>query len=216
MSTESPTGTTSSGTLTLVQPVNQRSAGTAQGYGRLWRGVPRELGFLLLAMPIAVAGLSILNGLFWPGIGTIVIWVGLFVTLAALYVARAFGTVELVRLRWGGRPEITRPVWHETDKPAGFWRATFGPFANGHYWLYLLHGLIINPIVSIFSWTVTIAWLATGLGGVSYWFWSRFIDSDGQDFFLSRTVFGAVFPGVRNPFDPEHPHPHHHNHHPHN
>jgi signal transduction histidine kinase len=202
MSTESPTGTTSSGTLTLVQPVNQRSAGTAQGYGRLWRGVPRELGFLLLAMPIAVAGLSILNGLFWPGIGTIVIWVGLFVTLAALYVARAFGTVELVRLRWGGRPEITRPVWHETDKPAGFWRATFGPFANGHYWLYLLHGLVINPIVSIFSWTVTIAWLATGLGGVSYWFWSRFIDSDGQDFFLSRTVFGAVFPGVRNPFDP--------------
>ena len=42
-------------------------------YGRLWRGVPRELGFLLPLLPIGVAGLAITSSIFFTGAGMIFI-----------------------------------------------------------------------------------------------------------------------------------------------
>jgi signal transduction histidine kinase len=163
--------------------------------------VPRELGFLLLTMPIAVVGLSVLLTLFWLGVGTIVIYVGFFVLVATFYTARGFGEVELTRLDWAGRPAIARPVWRKPGTPTSFWRALVAPFANGHYWLYLLHGAIINPVVSIFSWTVTIVWTSIALGGLTGWIWQPFIPQGDRDFYLSQTIIDAVF-HVNSTFDP--------------
>ncbi|RDV46588.1 hypothetical protein DOE76_00590 [Leifsonia sp. ku-ls] len=177
------------------------SAPPRTGYGARWRDVPRELGFLLLTMPIAVVGLSVLLTLFWLGVGTIVIYVGFFVLVATFYTARGFGEVELTRLDWAGRPAIARPVWRKPGAPTSFWRALVAPFANGHYWLYLLHGAIINPVVSIFSWTVTIVWTSIALGGLTGWIWQPFIPQGDRDFYLSRTIIDAVF-HVNSTFDP--------------
>ncbi|MDN4615120.1 sensor domain-containing protein [Leifsonia sp. F6_8S_P_1B] len=170
-------------------------------YGSLWRGVPRELGFLILTMPIAIVGLSVLQTLFWTGVGTLVIYIGIFILVATFYTARAFGTVEVVRLRWAGRREIQRPRWEPADRPASFWRSLFGPFVNGHYWLYLLHGLLINPIVSIVSWTLTIVWVSVALGGLTGWIWEPFVPQGDRDFFLSSTIVDFVFQ-TRSTFDP--------------
>lgn len=180
----------------------QNSRPHSRGYLALWRGVPRELGFLLLTLPLVWACFVLLNGLFWAGIGTLIIYIGFFLVVAAIYVARGFGTLELVRLRWAGRAEIEPPRWVPENKPAGFIRVTFGPFVNGHYWLYLLHSYLINPIVGTVTWVLSIVWVAGGLGGISYWFWSSFIPSDNDHFSLSHTVFGAVFRGVTPGFDP--------------
>lgn len=189
----------SSATLDAVTPAP--SAPPRTGYGARWRDVPRELGFLLLTMPIAVVGLSVLLTLFWLGVGTIVIYVGFFVLVATFYTARGFGQVELTRLDWAGRPAIARPVWRRPGAPTSFWRALVAPFANGHYWLYLLHGAIINPVVSIFSWTVTIVWSSIALGGLTGWIWQPFIPQGGRDFYLSQTIVDAVF-HVNSTFDP--------------
>lgn len=161
-----PAGTSARLDAVSASTVPSRAA-EPTGYGSLWRGVPRELGFLLLTMPIAIVGLSVLASLFWTGLGTIVIYVGFFIVVATFYTARAFGIVELTRLDWAGRPAIPRPVWEPADQPRTFWRILFGPWANGHYWLYLLHGMIVNPIVSIVSWSITITWTATALGGLT-------------------------------------------------
>jgi signal transduction histidine kinase len=187
----------------MLDPVNTRPEQPARRatYGGLWRGVPRELGFLLLTMPIAIVGLSVLLSLFWTGVGTIVIYIGLFILIGAFYTARGFGAVELERLRWAGRPEIARPVWEPAGKPRTFWRAAFGPFVNGHYWLYLLHGILINPIVSVVSWSITIAWTATALGGLTGWIWDVFVPSDGQTIFLSQVIVDWLT-GTRSSFDP--------------
>lgn len=188
-----------SATLDAVTPSAPRT--DRVGYGSLWRGVPRELGFLLLTMPIAIIGLSVLLTLFWTGVGTIVIYVGFFVLVATFYTARGFGNVELTRLDWAGRPSIPRPVWEKPGTPRTFLRVVFGPFANGHYWLYLLHGAIINPIVSILSWTLTIVWASVALGGLTGWIWEPFIPQGEREFFLSQTIVDAVF-RVDSTFDP--------------
>jgi signal transduction histidine kinase len=191
-----------SGTLDRVHATAQGSERRGSFYGRLWRGVPRELGFLLLSLPIVVVGFGLLNGLFWPGVGTVIVYVGLFLVLAALYLARGFGTLELFRLRASGHGDITRPQWRSAEARRGFWRAAFGPYVNGHYWLYLAHGAIINPVVGIATWALTLGWVAGGLGGTTFWFWDRFDSHVGQDFHLSRVLFGAFFPDAAHPFDP--------------
>ena len=88
---------------------------------------PREFGFLILTMPIAIIGLSVLATVFFTGLGLVTIFVGIFLLIAALYIARGFGTLELVRLRWAGRPEIRRPNWARDGREQGFWRSAFSP-----------------------------------------------------------------------------------------
>ena len=79
-------------------------------YTRLWMRTPRELGFLLLAFPIAALGFGITVGLFNSGLGTVfAFFIGVFIIIGGLYASRGFAIVELVRLDWAGRPHITRP-----------------------------------------------------------------------------------------------------------
>ncbi|MET1018250.1 MAG: sensor domain-containing protein [Leifsonia flava] len=172
------------------------------GYGSLWRRVPQELGFLLLTMPIAIIGLSIVAPLFWTGIGSLVLVFGIFIVIASLYVSRGFGVLELVRLRWSGRPAIKQPLWRPRTDGAGFWGTfIFGPVADGHYWLYLLHTMIISPIISIVSWTVTVVWVSIGLGGISFWIWARYIPMGDREFWVHDVVLDWMFPGNTWQFD---------------
>ncbi|MDQ0892549.1 signal transduction histidine kinase [Agromyces ramosus] len=80
----------------------------------------------------------------------------------------------------------------------------FAPFIDGHYWLSLLHGVIINPIVSIVSWVLTVVWTSVALGGLTGWIWQRYIPdgSDGRDFWLYDVVVDFLFPGNALSVDP--------------
>ena len=90
---------------------HHRGADARSAYLGLWRTVPRELGFLALTLPIAVVGFSAGLTLFFGGVGSIPAFlVGFGVLVVALFVARGFGTLELVRLGWAGRTPIARPV----------------------------------------------------------------------------------------------------------
>jgi len=173
----------------------ERVAPSSNPYLRLWRLVPRELGFLLLGLPIAVVGYAVTLTLFTGGIGTLVtFFIGLILIIAALYVSRGFGTLELVRLEWAGRPAVTRPEWHDTRATAGFFAWLKAVLGNGHYWLYLMHTMIIDFVVTLVSWTVTVVWVSSSLGGLSYWFWERFITKDTESWGLARSIawlFGA-------------------------
>jgi hypothetical protein len=173
------------------------------GYAALWRNVPRELGFLLPTLPIVVLGFSAVITLFSAGAGLVTIAVGLFVLAGALYVARGFGTLELVRLEAAGRAAIPRPAWNRPADGAGFWRRTLHPLTQGHYWTHLLHTGVVGFVIGIFSWSVTITWLATALGGVTYWIWVPFIPQDGADrFWLSEVVFRFFAPNSELPVSP--------------
>lgn len=165
-------------------------------YGGRWRAVPRELGFLLLTFPLAVLSFTVVLTLFTTGLSTVAIFVGVFLIIAALVVARGFGTLEMNRLEWAGRPPIPRPAWAApTDRP-GFWAALLRMLGNGHYWLHLLHAMVVNFAVSIFSWVVTVVWVSVAVGGLTSWIWQRIGSAQPGDFWLYRVVLGAVVPGA--------------------
>jgi len=173
-----------------------------RSYGELWRRVPRELGFLLLTLPVIVAALSVLSSVFFTGIGLVAAFVGLFIIVLALYVARGFGMLELARLRWAGQPTIAPPLWQPRDEPLTPLRTILGPLVNGHYWLYLLHGMVVNFLLGLVSWIVTVVWLSVGLGGVSYWIWGRFIPAGDGGIWLHDVVADWLIPGNTLSIDP--------------
>ncbi|GMA96448.1 hypothetical protein GCM10025881_32720 [Pseudolysinimonas kribbensis] len=73
---------------------------------------------------------------------------------------------------------------------------------NGHYWLHLLWAALVNFIVSTVTFSVMVSWVATALGGTSYWFWSIFLPQRGQDVYPAHwllTHIGLLPAGV----DPE-------------
>ena len=142
-------------------------------YWRLWKTVPRELGFLVLSLPVAVAGFVVSLTLFSSSFGLIVtFFLGIFTLIGALYVSRAFGSVELTRLEWAGRPAFDRPVW--TPGKPGFWGWMRNALSNGHYWLYLLHTMIINFVISLASWTIMVVWTSFTLAAVTFLIWGGF------------------------------------------
>jgi len=62
-----------------------------------------------LRASFAAVGFGVSIGMFNAGIATIIpIFVGVFILIGTLYVARGFATLELIRLDWAGRPPITR------------------------------------------------------------------------------------------------------------
>jgi signal transduction histidine kinase len=172
------------GVMTTEAPPIE-AAKTHNFYARLWMRTPRELGFLLAGFPVALVGFGITVGLFNSGIGSLfALLAGVFVIIGALYASRGFAVVELVRLRWAAQPEITRPDWRDAQAGHGFWSWFRSVALNGHYWLALLHTMIVNFIISLVTWTITLVWLVAGLSGVTFLLWGRL--QPGDPLFLSR------------------------------
>jgi signal transduction histidine kinase len=184
--------TTTMNTSTPAAGFAANPQATARGnfYLRAWRRVPRELGFLLLGLPIAVVGYSVTIALFSAGMGTLVtFFIGVVVMIGALYVSRGFGTLELMRLDWAGYESIARPDWQQARARTGFFGWLRSVLANANYWLYLLHTMVINFVVTMFTWVVTVTWSSIGLGGITYWFWGRFLpDNSDQQWYLTNSV----------------------------
>jgi signal transduction histidine kinase len=166
-----------------------------RGYLGLWARTPRELGFLLPTLPVVVTGFVVLVTLFSTGVSLVALFVGLFIVVAALYAARGFGAVELTRLRWSGQDAITPPRWIPSGEQGTALRTILGPLVSGHYWLYLLHGMVVNFIVGIVTWSLTIVWVSGALGGLTYWIWSWSLPADTETTWVYDFLTGSFGSG---------------------
>lgn len=169
------------------------------GYWGLWRTLPRELAYLLIAFPISAVGFGVTLGLFVSGLGSLAVIVGLFILIAALYVARGFGMLDLTLIEWTGRPRVPRPVFAEPAPDSGFFGWLKSVLLNGHYWLYLLYVMVVDFIVTTLTWSIAITWLAGSLAGLTYWFWIGFIPRDDSDFYVSSWVLNSFGAQASNP-----------------
>ncbi len=164
-------------------------------YARLWAGVPRELGFLLPGLPLGIVALALLSALFSAGMGTLVLVIGVFLVVGALYVARGFAMTERARLRLAGAPAGPEPDWRAPARGNGFWARLLGPVVNIHYWLALLHGIVVNFALVTITWSITVAWVAVALGGTLWWLAAGFIPDGDRDWNLLEVIVGAIVPG---------------------
>jgi signal transduction histidine kinase len=167
-------------------------------YASLWGRVPRELGFLLPILPIAIASVAVLSSVFWIGFALSFVFVGLFIVLGALFIARGFGMLEIIRLRYSGFQAITPPRWDRKARAGGSLAKAFAPFIDGHYWLYLLWAMIVGPLLGFLTWAIVFTWVVTAVAGTSYWAFSGFIPNGDGVHFTELGLGSAVSDAVGN------------------
>jgi signal transduction histidine kinase len=112
-------------------------------------------------------GLSVLVG------GVLLLWVGVMV-------ARGFARFERIRLRGMlGKPAPT-PAYLCPRPEDSFWRKAFLPLRDAQSWLDVLW-CVVGLVTGTIAFSLAVAWWAAAAGGLSYWFWQRWIpeDSDG-------------------------------------
>ena len=139
----------------------------------LTRELGRGLAVIVGLFAVALAAFVVCTALFSAGLGLAVVVVGLPVLVACLVVAGWAARMNRLLLGHAG-----------VELAASRYPAA-GPGFRGHLrrlvhvqsWRDLLHVLVSFP-VSIFSFSVAVSWVAGGLGGVTYWFWSRFLPAD--------------------------------------
>lgn len=157
-------------TVTPAQPAPVRAT-----YGQSWKQVPGRALYLLVVFVLAMTAVGVLAGLFWTGIGLLILVVGVPLVVLSLLVARGFGVADRFLLQLTGLPEIAEPEWNREPAARGFWATMLRPVTNGHYWTSLVHGMIVSPIVSTISFALTVLWLSLSLGGLTYWIWGGFL-----------------------------------------
>lgn len=170
----------------------ESSPSRPESYAQRWRAVPRELLFHAPTVIVVTIAFGLLTGLVSAGASLLTIFIGVFLLTLALWLARWFGEVELTRLEWAGQREITRPRWKRPGD--GFWSTVLTPLSDPHGWVYLIHGMIVNFAVGLFTWSVVLTWVAGSLGGLTYWFWSAFLPED--DFYLSEVIVSFLTGGA--------------------
>lgn len=145
--------------MTTATPTPPPAVADSWSYGALWRRVPRALGYLVPTFLIAVAVSVILNTFLSGAISLLVFIVGIFALSLTLLLARYLGSFEVARLRLSGEAPITEPDW-QPDPTMVWWRRWLRPLANGRYWLSLLHGAVIAPIIATVSFVVLTLWVS--------------------------------------------------------
>jgi hypothetical protein len=101
-------------------------------YRQRWQSIPRDLGFLLPSLPIALVAFTVTLTLFSAGLSLAIVWIGVPIAFAALYCARAFGEFELYRLDVARQAPVARPIWpvsHQREESA--WRAFASQLRTG-------------------------------------------------------------------------------------
>ncbi len=146
-----------------------------------WSRAPGTTGYLIVSFIVSMVAISVLSSVFFAGLGMVILLVGLPLMSGALLLARGLGTAERAMLGWTGLPEIPEPVWPRPAAGAHWTSRLLAPLRSGHYWSYLLHQMIINPVVSTVTFALTVTWWASALGGLTYWVWQRFLPQPDVD-----------------------------------
>jgi signal transduction histidine kinase len=119
---------------------------------------------------VSLAAFVVCTTLFSLGVGLLVLVLGLFILAACLIVAGWSSRMTMALLGYAG---ITLPPTRYPAAGPGF-RGRLRRLAYPQSWRDLLH-VLVNFILSTFTFSLALTWVFGGLGGVTYWFWSRWL-----------------------------------------
>ena len=163
------------------------------------RNVGRNLASICGLFFVSLVGFIVCTTLFSLGASLAILVVGLFILVPCLMVAGATARATKQLLAYSG---VHLPETHYPPLRSGF--AALERLRDPQSWRDLLH-VLISFVVATFSFSVGISWAVAGPGGLTYWFWSRYLpaDSEGLAELLGlggywaevglNTVLGAIF-----------------------
>jgi signal transduction histidine kinase len=141
---------------------------TRPGYTRLWRGVPREIGYLALTAALVILGflvIGVVSELISEAAGVGSLIVAALALLGALWFARVFGLLEITRLMWAGNEPIRPAVWRPTSTANRFLRV-LEVARDPHAWLSMAFTVLVFPAVGFLVSALTFGVGLLGLLGV--------------------------------------------------
>jgi signal transduction histidine kinase len=139
------------------------------------RGVGRNFAAIIGMFAVALPAFVVCTVLFSVGVSLAVFLVGLFVLVACLVVAGWFAQLTRQLLGYAG---VSLPSTRYPPSGQGL-RGRLRRLANAQSWRDLLF-VLVNFVLSTFSFSVAVSWVAAGPGGITYWFWSRFLPDHNQ------------------------------------
>jgi signal transduction histidine kinase len=134
------------------------------------KGTGRNLAVIIGLFAVSLAAFVVCTTLFSLGVGLLVLVVGLFILVACLIVAGWSSRMTMALLGYAG---ITLPPTRYPAAGPGF-RGRLRRLAYPQSWRDLLH-VLVNFILSTITFSLALTWVFGGLGGVTYWFWSRWL-----------------------------------------
>jgi signal transduction histidine kinase len=139
------------------------------------KGVGRNLAAIIGMFAVYLPAFIICTTLFSLGVGLIILGVGLIILVAALVVAGWSARMSRSLLAYAGH-EL--PAAHYPAAGPGV-RGKLRRLGHAQSWRDLLH-VLVNFVLATFTFSVAVSWVAGGLGGVTYWFWSRWLPDDSE------------------------------------
>lgn len=182
-------------TQTLTRPVGGGTVPPRRTVPQIsWRSMGHDFAYLVPGFFLTLVGFIILVPLFSLGTATLVIWIGApilgFMLLAASGIARE--NRELMR-RWGD--DVAEP--HYRQPAPGVARRLITTIADPQTWKDLLHATLVAFPLRITTFVVSVAWVASALGSLTWWVWGRFLPEGGYQgmTWLYETVTGTDLGG---------------------
>ena len=159
----------------------------------LVRRTGRDFGYVVGAFLISLFGFGVSLPIF--AVGAALSWavVGLFILVGALIVAGGFARFHRSLLTTAGYT-LTQPLY-----PVGRtgMRGRLRRLGHAQSWRDLLH-VLIGFVVSLLTFPLALAWMAVGTGGVTYWFWSRYLPDNRHGLAYLLGYPGALVDVVTN------------------
>ncbi|MGW0788209.1 sensor histidine kinase [Streptomyces sp. NPDC002911] len=151
---------------------------------RTWR----ELGYVLLSLPISVVLFSFAVTMVSLGLGMLITFVGIPILAAGLVMCRGFGAVERVRARGLLKLDVADP---EPVRGKGGLVSWVGAvLRSGASWRHLLYAVLHMPW-AVFAFSVSVAFWAYGWAAFTYplwrWVFPAYAGVDGIQLYGDRT-----------------------------
>jgi hypothetical protein len=138
---------------------------TTPGPRPSWSQLRRDIAFLIVNLPIAIAAFAVVVTGLTIGVSLLIIWVGLPILVLTLGIARGFAQLERTRIRTCEQRPLPEVYYRSADGNLG--RRLLAVLRDPQYWRDLAHAVVSFP-VRIFTWVVIVTWIATAIGGIAY------------------------------------------------
>ncbi|HEX6151434.1 sensor histidine kinase [Nocardioides sp.] len=143
----------------------------------LLRRLALDTAYALSALPLAIIAFAVSVIGFALGVGLAVVWIGVAVLAGTLILARGVAHLERQRLRSLQLRAAPAPVYVAAPAGASRVRRLLTPLRDPQSWLDLLWG-VVGFVTGLVAFVVTVTWWAVVLGGLTYWFWQRWVPQD--------------------------------------